>query len=114
MHAVWPVSPPRNGKAMEALTKPLVFDTGSEIIEVPVNFLSDGGSIPWWGRWFINPAHHRRAWIIHDWAWDTNRPDHAHLLDLALALDDCPILQRRVIVKAVSIFGSLKKRRALP
>jgi hypothetical protein len=104
---VWPADiPVSKGQALDRLAEDLHFETTyGEIITVPAGFESDGGSIPWWGRWLVNPSHNQRAWWVHDWAWSLGRYDHARLLDDALVADDCPFLHRVVIVLAVKIAG---------
>ena len=104
---VWPADlPVKNGRALDLLAEDLHFETSwGEVVTVPAGFKSDGGSVPWWGRWLVNPSHNQRAWWVHDWAWDTGRYDHDRLLDEALIADDCPTLHRLVIVLAVKVRG---------
>ena len=106
----WPsIEPVKNGVAFDALVEPLRFRTSyGEEVTVPSGFESDGGSVPWWGRWLVNPAHHQRAWWIHDWAWVNHRYDHARLLDDALIADGCPFFHRVCIVLAVKIAGAFR------
>jgi hypothetical protein len=100
----WPsVAPVYNGQALDQLREPLQFVTNTgEMITIPAGYTSDGGSIPWWGRWLVNPANNQRAWWLHDWAWDNGRDDHADLLNQALIADDCPKFHRFLIVFAVA------------
>lgn len=108
---VWPADTPvTNGRALDRLVEDLHFETSTgEIITVSAGFTSDGGSVPWWGRWFINPSHNQRAWWVHDWAWENNREDHAELLDDALYADDCIPIHKYFIVKAVTVAGYIRK-----
>lgn len=99
------------GKSLETLKEDLYFETDEgEKIVVPSGFTSDGGSIPSWGRWFINPVDNQRAWWLHDWAWDNKRKDHYILLDQALKYDNCPNLKRYIIVLAVKLKGYTANR----
>ena len=106
----WPDTiPVKNGKALDVLVEPLIFVTDdNETITIPSGFKSDGGSIPFWARLFINPVHNQRAWWVHDWAWEKNRKDHATLLSQALKVDGCPNWQRYLIVLAVTVAGKIK------
>ena len=108
---VWPANlPVRNGRALDRLIEDLYFETSNgDIIVVPAGFTSDGGSIPWWARWLINPLHNQRAWWVHDWAWENNREDHAELLNDALHADNCIPFYKYFIVKAVTIAGYFRK-----
>lgn len=106
----WPHNPPAyKGRAHDRLVEDLRFQTSwGEIITVPAGYISDGGSVPWWGRWLINPSHNQRAWWVHDWAWDQGMWNHARLLDEALLADNCPLWHRVLIVLAVKAAGALK------
>jgi hypothetical protein len=107
---VWPADlPVSKGRALDRLAEDLHFETSrGVVITIPAGFTSDGGSVPWWGRWLVNPSHNQRAWWVHDWAWDNDRADHGRLLNEALIADDCPWLHRHCIVIAVKIAGALK------
>lgn len=106
----WPAGgAARNGKGVDLLLENLVFDTSwGQTVTVPKGFTSDGGSVPWWGRWLVNPSNNQRAWWVHDWAWDNHWHNHARLLDEALIADDCPLFHRIVVVLAVTIAGKLR------
>ncbi|WP_376787833.1 DUF1353 domain-containing protein [Aliamphritea hakodatensis] len=41
------------------------------VISVPVGYLTDLATIPWWARWFMSPAsmHIRAAAVIHDYCY---------------------------------------------
>ena len=100
-----------NGESLETLKEDLLFESDDgELIIIPTGFTSDGGSIPSWARWFINPVHNQRAWWLHDWAWDNKRKDHYILLDQALKYDNCPNLKRYIIVLAVKLIGYTANR----
>lgn len=73
--ALYPFRAADTGLWTWALAEPLVWEVRTaagevtdEII-VPTNFLTDLGSIPWWGRWLFNPADPQcaKAYVLHDW-----------------------------------------------
>lgn len=111
----WPLeAKATNGHNLKYLVEDLVFIAdNNETIVIPVGFTSDGGSIPSWARWFINPAHNQRAWWLHDWAWEQEREDHYILLNQALKYDDCPNFKRKIIVLAVKLKGFITCRNSL-
>lgn len=66
------------------LAEPLIWEvrdaTGfvTDLISVPTDFLTDLGTVPWWGRWLVNPADPQcaKAFILHDWllaSWGPER-----------------------------------------
>lgn len=104
---------PTTGKKSWATSSAMHFLLGHEatawLFTVPMGFVTDLGSIPWWMRWLFtgHEATATRAYILHDYVNGlTNRrppgPDvlssqlAAAVLYEALALDGEPLWSRRV------------------
>lgn len=109
--AVYPFLAADTGKWAWALSEPLVWEvrgpTGSFDIVVPAGFLSDLGSIPWFGRIFINPADPQlaKAFVLHDYILEAFGPEKqpfaASQLYEALRALGCSELKRKLISAAV-------------
>lgn len=111
--AVYPYKAADTGKWAWALAEPLVWEVrgpeSSFTISVPAGFDTDLGSIPWWGRWLINPADPQlsKAFVLHDYILQAFGPEKqpfaASQLYEALRALDCPRWMRKVIVAAVVV-----------
>lgn len=108
------VSPLPDGKTWR-LVSPFKYFVGYEgsddIINVPVNFLTDFASVPrflWWllPKW----GKYGNAAVIHDWLYKTHsrsRHDADHVFLEAMKVASCSWLTRHVMFYAVRIFGWL-------
>lgn len=78
-------------------------------IVIPAGFLTDLGSIPWCGRWLINPADPQlaKAFILHDYILRAfgpeKQPFSASQLYEALRALDAPRWKRKLVTAAVIV-----------
>jgi hypothetical protein len=107
--------PDSKGEGEDVLMAPLaarvIHDhTPEERLEIPVGFRSDGGSIPWAARLLIDPTHTRRAFVLHDWAFNAGRHDHVELFEAGLRADRCRPFLRGLMTVAVRMRAFLRRR----
>ena len=67
-----PGGPKREGRLCGVVCEPVMYDDG---VVVPVGYLCDGASVPWWARPII-PAwdDHLGAALYHDWRYSVGQP----------------------------------------
>lgn len=114
------------------LLRDLVFYLSDEMtgepIEVPLGFRSDGASIPWMLRWFAGHpfGSSLKAAIVHDWVFRSEagreqlertgpltRAHAAHVMDVAMRVDNVHSFRRRVIWSGLRIGDWLAWRKSL-
>lgn len=111
--AVYPFRAADTGRWEWVLAENLIWEVrGPEAmftIVIPAGFLTDLGSIPWYGRWLINPADPQlaKAFILHDHILRAFGPEKqpfaASQLYEALRALDAPRWKRKLITVAVIV-----------
>ncbi len=98
------------GERRYILTHPLVWQCrNGERIVVPVGFLTDLISWPWWARWAARLGRRaKRAAVLHDWEYHrrSGRKASDKLFLEAMKFDGVPRWVRRLMFRAVRIGGA--------
>lgn len=105
----------RRGLGLVKLIEPFAYDVGFEgsgdMIVVPVGFVTDLASIPWFARPFLpNGGPVAKAAILHDWLLFTGDPRSTKIFDEALGVAGVSPLLRWLMVTAVMLWGRLFRR----
>ena len=94
------------------LDAPLVYQGHTHRIEVPAGFVTDFGSVPWWGRWLVPRWGWKwtKAYVIHDYLYRTQpegwtRKDADGLMRRIHREEGAGALKRNVAWMAVRLGG---------
>lgn len=86
-------------------------DSAAELIDVPIGFMTDFASVPWFVQWFIPKwGKYGNAAVIHDWLyWSQiySREASDHILFEAMNVMQVDAFRKYFIFTAVRWFGQL-------
>lgn len=108
------VSPLDDGKTW-VLMRDFGYEVGSlgsgDCIDVPVGFMTDFATVPWFVQWWIPKwGKYGNAAIIHDWLyWDQHRSRQKSddILLQAMGVMEVDVIRKYAIYLAVRLFGGL-------